>query len=346
MAQTIQIKNSSLASDTPATLLVGELAVNTTDKKLYVGSYTGVIELTSDAKTHIDSHANPHMVTATQVGAEPANSNIQSHIATVGSNPHGTDHSQLDMIGLLDTSSTDITRDKHLSNAQGKAWQDHINSTSNPHVTTASQVGALSVTGGDVGNGTDYTHFDADGSLEFVGAAAVFDDLVAAISGTVVIGTGVSVNGAEQRIEYLASANTADYAWTSYQMRHAWKPGSIIKPHIHWEQSGANVPNWLIQYRWQVNGGTKTTAWTNYKCDTMAFTYTSGTINQICHGAGLTPPVGYNISDILQVRVIRDTTNASGLFTGVDAYTGTVSVISNDVHLELNRIGSRTEYTV
>jgi hypothetical protein len=44
------------------------------------------------------------------------------------------------------TTSTDTVKDKHVSNAQAKKWEDHANSSSNPHNTTASQVGAYSKT--------------------------------------------------------------------------------------------------------------------------------------------------------------------------------------------------------
>lgn len=197
---------------------------------------------------------------------------------------------------------------------------------------------------GKIGTDTDYVEFATDGSMEMVGSATVFEDLSSSTSGLIVSGVGVSVNGAESRIDYLASANTSDYSWTGYQMRHAWKPGSTLNPHIHWEQAANNIPNWLIQYRWQTNGDAKTTSWTNYKCNTPVFTYVSGTLNQICHGAGLTPPGGYGLSDILQVRIIRDTGNTSTLFTGADPYSGTVGITSSDCHMELSRTGSRTEY--
>jgi hypothetical protein len=52
----------------------------------------------------------------------------------------------------------------------------------------------------------------------------------------------------------------------------------------------------------------------------------------------------YGLSDILQVRVIRDTDNASGLFAGNDPYTATVGAINFDVHYQVDTNGSRQEY--
>ena len=101
----------------------------------------------------------------------------------------------------------------------------------------------------------------------------------------------------------------------------------------------------MIQYRWQIQGGAKTTAWTNYKMNTPAFSYTSGVLNQICNGSGITPPNGAGISDILEVRIIRDNANATGIFAGANVYNATARVTSVDIHVEKDTIGSNDEYT-
>jgi len=51
------------------------------------------------------------------------------------------------------------------------------------------------------------------------------------------------------------------------------------------------------------------------------------------------------VSDIIEMRLIRDTVNTSTLFTGADPYTGTVGITSMDLHFECDTLGSRTEYT-
>lgn len=195
------------------------------------------------------------------------------------------------------------------------------------------------------GAGSDYSTFDADGSLHFEGAATNWADLLGPTSGIKVQGTGVALNDAEQTIDFTNTANLSDYGWISFQMQHSWKAGSTLNPHIHWERAGANVPNFLMRYRWQVLGAAKVTAWTDYVCNTAVGTYVSGTQNSICHGAGLTPPVGYGLSDILQIRFFRDNANTSGLFAGADAAGALVAVASVDVHIEIDMLGSKTEFT-
>lgn len=198
---------------------------------------------------------------------------------------------------------------------------------------------------GDVANG-NYTEFELDGTMKLNGNATVFDDLTGDITRTKTAGSRVTINDVENTVDFTSAAITTDYLFLNYQTSHKMKLGSNIYPHIHWEQASANTPNWLIQYRWQKQGQAKTTAWTNYKCTSAAnaFTYVSGTLNQISYGAALTPPVGYALSDIIEIRVIRDTNNTSTLFAGADPYSGTVSITAVDIHYEQDTLGSRQEY--
>lgn len=51
---------------------------------------------------------------------------------------------------VLDPTDTDTATTKHLSNAQGKKWEDHADTTSgNPHGVTASETGAVALLSGD-----------------------------------------------------------------------------------------------------------------------------------------------------------------------------------------------------
>lgn len=196
-----------------------------------------------------------------------------------------------------------------------------------------------------LGDGTtNYTQFSATGTQTMAGSATVFDDALGDLTKARTVGTRVTLSDTENTMNFTSAATPADYIYFNIQFPHKRKLGAVVYPHIHWEQASNATPNWLVQYRWQLNGGTKTTSWTNYKMTTNAFTYVSGTLNQITHDSGITPPTGDAISDILEVRVIRDTANASGVFTGADGYTGTVSATSMDVHIEIDAIGSESEY--
>ena len=195
-------------------------------------------------------------------------------------------------------------------------------------------------------------NFYTGGSVEinsrgflFSGDATFFDDLQGDITKTKTVGTRVTLNDTENTINFTNTSTLSDYVFLNFQMSHKWKIGSIIYPHIHWEQTLSTTPNWLIQYRWQKQGGPKTTAWTNYKCDVNVFTYTSGTLNQISNNEGITPPDGAGLSDIIEIRVIRDTANASGLFTPGNTYAATASITSIDIHYECSQLGSNNLYS-
>lgn len=197
-----------------------------------------------------------------------------------------------------------------------------------------------------IGDATNNVEFEADGTIKFNGTATVFDDVTYDAIALQQTGAGISINNTEGTVDYLTSANQADYMFVNSQMPHARKNGAVIYPHIHFFQAENNIPNFALQYRWQLNGGAKTTAWTAIKCNTPVFTYVSGTLNQIVKPAtGITPPANDNISDIVQFRIIRDTTNALGLTYGADPYTTTVRVLQFDVHIEKDNIGSDTEYS-
>ena len=228
-----------------------------------------------------------------------------------------------------------VVRHNDLAGIQGG------NSTERYHLSSAEYTDKI--TNMKFGGATHYSQFESDGTLVFNGNATVWDDLIGAITSLKTTGAGVSLNATEQTIEFTVAANMSDFAWIPFQLSHRWK-GSNIHPHLHWEQTLNAVPNFLMRYRWQKLGGTKTTAWTDYVCNTPVFAYTSGTLNQICHGAGITPPVGYNISDIVQIQVFRDSANSTGLFGGANVYAATVGISSIDIHIEIDTVGSRSEF--
>lgn len=70
-----------------------------------------------------------------------------------------------------------------------------------------------------------------------------------------------------------------------------------------------------------------------------------GALNQITDFNDITPPAGDGISNQLQVRIIRDTGNASGLFAGADGLAGDAYVTDFDTHKESDSLGSNSEYS-
>lgn len=198
-----------------------------------------------------------------------------------------------------------------------------------------------------VGTAAHHILIDQYGNLSLVGDATQWDDAQYSLVGQRLESPSSDVvyNHAEGTVDFETGATLADYITMNIQKSHSWKAGSVIYPHLHWFQTSATIPNWLIQYRWQKNGAAQTTAWTPQKYTAHVYTWSAGTLNQITKFGTITPPAGYQLSDIVQYRILRDTTNASTLFAGADGLAATVSAVSFDHHYEKDGWGSNTEYS-
>ena len=138
-----------------------------------------------------------------------------------------------------------------------------------------------------------------------------------------------------------------DYLVMAIQMSHRWKTGTVVYPHIHWLQTAAAMPNWLINYAWQVQGAAENTTYTLQPHTANAYTWSSGNLNQITKFGSITPPEGAGLSDILMIYIFRDVANDSGEFAGaeVDVDVQDDALASSfDIHFEIDSAGSDTEY--
>ena len=133
------------------------------------------------------------------------------------------------------------------------------------------------------------------------------------------------------------------------QMSHRWKLGSVIYPHLHWVQTAAATPNWLIGYRWNINGeATNAAAWSYIKHSANVYTWSSGSLNQITKFDSITPPEGAGLSDLVHIKIFRDVANESTEFIGAENDGNTqddAAASSFDIHFEIDSAGSDTEYT-
>jgi len=199
---------------------------------------------------------------------------------------------------------------------------------------------------GDVSGG-NYSEIESDGTYVAKGDATVFrDELHDMITaGKNNPSAKVVDNYPEGSVTYGSNADLTEYVIMNVQLNHDWKLGTDIEPHIHWWQTSSDMPNWLIEYRWQRGCQSKTTAWTAMPWSSNACTYTSGTICQITSFGTITPPTGYGeVSDIVQFRIYRDTDNDSGEFDGNDPENSDVDAMHFDVHIECDTLGSRQLY--
>lgn len=203
--------------------------------------------------------------------------------------------------------------------------------------------GTLVVEEAQIGVGNNKVIINQNG-ITLSGNATTYKDLLYSLIGQRLEapGSGIVQNNAEGTLTFKGSATLTDYVTMPIQLQHEWKVGSNVYPHIHWFQADANMPNWLVQYRWQKQGSQKTTSWTNLPYSGNAFTY-SGTINQITSFPAIIPPSGAYLSDIVQFRIIRDSDNDSTLFGGADV-VGDVEAVNFDIRIEVDSLGSNQEY--
>jgi hypothetical protein len=135
---------------------------------------------------------------------------------------------------------------------------------------------------------------------------------------------------------YLFPQNDAtQIIYLNCQIPHRWKVGSVIYPHVHFDQSVNATPVFKIDYKWSSIGAAVPAGWTTYTMDTLVKPYTSGTIHNIVNNATGIDGTGNGISSMLQMKLYRQD----------NVYTGNCLATSFDIHIEIDSFGSDTEYS-
>jgi len=115
--------------------------------------------------------------------------------------------------------------------------------------------GAIRVASGP-GTTSDYSEFEADGTLEFHGAATVWDD---ANVGVFNLRGPSATLPTEVELVDEAAGNTGIYSWGfdpvnhvhgSMEFPHSYKSGTDIVPHVHWY--GVAAPTGTDKVKWQL----------------------------------------------------------------------------------------------
>jgi len=208
------------------------------------------------------------------------------------------------------------------------------------------------------GGTTDYTKIEVDGTVEFNGAAKVWDDLRVPISSTKLGGSkdpdfaqfkddGSSSQGV---FIYWFDKTTEEEVYFTAQFPHAKQNASDIECHVHWvpKTTGASgeFVKWGLEYTWVDIDGTYGNTTIIYSDPTSAANATTsgdaamtaskhyvtelGTIS----GSGIT-----GVSSMLIGRVFRDAGD------GDDDYDDDAGLLEIDFHYEIDTLGSRSEYT-
>jgi hypothetical protein len=210
--------------------------------------------------------------------------------------------------------------------------QDDVNSYlgSVPLLTTANQF-----TGANkFGSLTNYTQIDAAGHMTMVGNATTFEDLIVPLTSTRV-GASTKPDFDETNVAYLFPQNDAtEKLFIIVQFPHAWKEGSTIHPHIHWQQASSSNVTWKIDYKWFNINAAVPGAFTTLTMDTLVNTYVSGSLHQISKSSAGISGTGLTMSSIMLIKLYRQD----------NTYTGDAAAWQFDIHYERDSLGSNAEY--
>lgn len=191
-----------------------------------------------------------------------------------------------------------------------------------------------------IGDGTNQTKFEADGTITSEGNATVWDDLRVQIltrtAGTPPVFTS-GFAGNSSLFTYQFDDNSTKSVYFEVQMPHSWK-GTTIYPHVHWSPATNNsgTVKWVLDYTWVNINGTFGTM-SSLALDGLATANTQWKHYIASNDNGITPTSSQSgISSMLICRLSR-----VGGDTG-DNLTGDACLLAFDIHFEKDTEGSRT----
>lgn len=144
--------------------------------------------------------------------------------------------------------------------------------------------------------------------------------------------------------------NQADALHYTYQMRHRWKVGTKVYPHLHFRPMSNGTGTFAMagQYAWSDPDEAlpANASWTTFTATisvAAADQYKTKILPLV--SAGITPPAGMTESAILEIYAYRDLTSDT-YTTAKDHGTAqaNIGVVSSDVHYQADKLGSEVAY--
>jgi hypothetical protein len=131
-----------------------------------------------------------------------------------------------------------------------------------------------------------------------------------------------------------------DTLYLAAQLPHAWRPGTELRPHVHWvKQTNSPMTGnvmWRLTYRWATIGEVIADA---VSITSAVTTVSDGnTVNR--HALTSLPPIsgkGRKISDMLLMQISRLGSDAA------DTFGGSALLMEFDIHYQVSSPGSRQE---
>jgi hypothetical protein len=123
------------------------------------------------------------------------------------------------------------------------------------------------------------------------------------------------------------------------QIPHAWKVGTTLKPHIHWEKTTSATGNvfWQLDYVWSRIGEARDASitLTGYSAPISS---NVADVHQLTE-LGNIPVVSEDISDILVMKLSRVGNNSN------DTYGADARLLEFDIHHQVDSFGSTSEFS-
>lgn len=207
-----------------------------------------------------------------------------------------------------------------------------------------------------IGDATNHTLIESDGTIMLEGSATAFNDIVVPLFNSRLgndrqaVWSQMKNDGSGSRGVYTFtfedqnSSSDEEEVFFSIQMPHNWKEGTTIYPHVHWAPQASTAGNvvWGLEYTWVNYDATTPIAFSN----TTIITATSADVasgdadkHLITGFSSITPSASQNkISSILMCRFFRKSAD------GNDDYNGNAAVLSFDLHYEIDAVGSHSQY--
>lgn len=185
------------------------------------------------------------------------------------------------------------------------------------------------------GNVEGYSKFETDGTLVFAGSAIVWDDLFFPFTSAKQGQTDKPAFSSSE-IGYIFPVNDASQImYMIIQFPHSWAIGTSVSPHIHWKQTQAGSPTFILDYKWFNIGAEVPASFTTYTMSTPETTYITGNTHQLTTGsAHVSGSHITGVSSLFLAKLYRNTG---------DAYSGSLVAYQFDIHMQKDTIGSKEE---
>jgi hypothetical protein len=188
------------------------------------------------------------------------------------------------------------------------------------------------------GNDSGYTEFETDGTMVATGAATTWDDVYPS---SVTVGAGGTApsftaygGGSLKAYEFTGGVSNKELQ-IGYQLYHSYTEGSTVVPHLHLHinnnGTGGTVIFDLI-YNWSNAGDTGAVAQTTVQATITLPADSTVRRNHLLSFGDITG-TGKTISSTFMTQIKRR--------QDLDTFSGSVWLLSADIHIEKNTIGSR-----